>query len=599
MPDAVESRKPEGQPSDEPYRGLAASGGVAFAPAVRFEEQRNRTAPKYEVAPEAVNGEIARFYTALDQARHQLAELAKQTERNASAAEAGIFDSHLMLLMDTFFIDKVVKIIRNERVNAEWATHSTFEEMIAMMSQMGGAYMHERVADLYDVRNRVIGTLMGDNGQRAIPPITRPSIVVADNVSPSDAVSLPRRYIRGLATEQGSLTAHVTILARALGVPAVVGIGRSLDAIRPGDEVALDGFHGTLLHLPTEEQKVALLADTAQQRAAQEHRRSLADRPAITPDGLKVALLANADHSVGFEGIDEYGAQGIGLYRTEYLWIGLGREPTEEEQFQAYSEVICACNGKPVTLRVLDIGGDKLVGRTCAGEANPFLGNRSVRYLLNNFPVFRRQVRAILRAATTGACKILYPMISTVEELRECREVVQTCKRELAAEGLPFRSDVPEGVMIEVPSAALQAEKLARECDFLSIGTNDLVQYTFAVDRGNESVAYLYQPLHPVVLQMIEQVVQAARRHDLPVCVCGEMASDPPAALLLLAMGVRELSMSANLIPRIKELVCRIAYFDMQRLLDTMRRNDIATAKEVSDRCLAVIRKYAPDVLNA
>ncbi len=587
------------QPTSKLYCGLAASGGLVFAPVVRFEAQKVREAPKYDIDPAYVNAEIARFYTALERSRHQLMELAKATATHASSAEAGIFDSHLMLLMDAFFIDKVVADVRKQNINVEWATHCAFEAMIHMMQQMEDDYMRERIADLYDIRNRIIGNLLGDDGQRAIPSIDRPSVVVADNISPSDAISLPRRYIRGMATEQGSLTAHVTILARALGVPAVVGIGQSLDAIRAGDEVALDGFHGQLWHLPTDEIKTTLLTDTAPQRAAQEHRRSLADRKAVTPDGVKVQLLANADHSVGFEGISEHGAEGIGLYRTEYLWIGMGREPTEEEQFRAYAEVMRSCNNKPVTLRVLDIGGDKMVGKSHANEANPFLGNRSVRYLLNNRATFRSQVRAILRAAVVGKCELMYPMVTTLEELRECKAFVRECKRELTEEGIPFRHDIPEGVMIEIPAAALQAEKFAQECDFFSIGTNDLVQYTFAVDRGNESVAHLYQPLNPVILSMIRNVVRAARRYDRPVCVCGEMASDPLAALLLVGMGIRKLSMSANLIPRVKELICRIAYFDMQRLLDTMWRDEIQTATEVAERCRSVIRKYAPDVLNA
>lgn len=570
-----------------------------FAPVVRFEAEKNREAPRYEVAAVQLNAEIARFYTALDRSRRQLAELAKTTETHASSSEAGIFDSQLMMLEDTFFIDKVVKAIRNQHDNAEWSVHVAFESMVEMMQHMGDDYMRERVADLYDVRNRLIGNLLGGDGQRAIPSIERPSVIVADNISPSDAVSLPRRFIRGMATEQGSLTAHVTILARALGVPAVVGVGESLEAIHAGDEVALDGFHGLLWHLPTDEIKSALLSETAPLRAAQEHRRSLADRPAVTPDGIRVTLLANADHSVGFEGIGEHGAEGIGLYRTEYLWIGLRREPTEDEQFKAYSEVLCSCHRKPVVIRVLDIGGDKMVGRSHAGEANPFLGNRSVRYLLNNKSVFRSQIRAILRAAVMGECALMYPMITTLEELRACKAFVQSCKDELIAEGIPFRQDVPEGVMIEIPAAALQAEQLARECDFFSIGTNDLVQYTFAVDRGNEAVAHLYQPLHPVVLALIRSVVQAAKRHNRSVCVCGEMASDPLAALLLVGMGIRKLSMSANLIPRVKELICRIAYFDMQRLLDTMWRDETTSATDVAVRCREVVRKYAPDVLNA
>lgn len=580
------------------FRGLAASGGLVFAPVVRFEAKTEREAPCYTVEPTQANSEIARFYLALDRSRRQLVGLAKATESRASSTEAGIFDSHLMMLEDTYFIDTVVKGIRHRHENAEWSVHKAFEAMTEMMRNMGDAYLRERTADLSDVRNRLIGNLMGDDGQRAIPPIDHPCVVVADNISPSDAVSLPRRYIRGMATEQGSLTAHVTILARALGVPAVVGIGRDLGVIKAGDEVALDGFHGLLWHLPDDAVKAALLADTAPQRAAQEHRRRLADRPAITPDGVRVTLLANADHSVGFEGIGEHGAEGIGLYRTEYLWIGSGGEPTEERQFRAYSEVIASCSGKPVTLRVLDIGGDKMVGRSHANEANPFLGNRSVRYLLNNRPTFRAQIRAILRAAVVGDCSLMYPMITTLEELRACRAFVQGCKRELAEEGIPFRRDVPEGVMIEIPAAALQAEKFARECDFFSVGTNDLVQYTFAVDRGNEAVAHLYQPLHPVILRMLRDVVRAARRHDREVCVCGEMASDPLAAVLLVGMGIRKLSMSANLIPRVKELVCRLAYFDMQRLVDSLFRDDLSTAEEVLERCRRVVSMYAPDVLN-
>ena len=569
-----------------------------FAPAVRFETKAERSAPRYTVEAAQANAEIARFYMALDRSRRQLMELAKTTESRASSTEAGIFDSHLMMLEDTYFIDTVVKDIRLRHENAEWAVHSAFEAMVSMMRNMGDAYLSERTADLSDVRNRLIGNLLGDDGQRSIPAIDRPCVVIADNISPSDAVSLPRRYIRGMATEQGSLTAHVTILARALGVPAVVGIGQSLEDIHPGDEVALDGFHGLLWHHPNDEVKAALLADTAVLRAAEEHRRSLADRPAITSDGVRVTLLANADHSVGFEGIGEHGAEGIGLYRTEYLWIGLGREPSEEEQFRAYSEVIASCSGKPVTLRVLDIGGDKMVGRSHANEANPFLGNRSVRYLLNNRATFRTQIRAILRAAVVGNCSMMYPMITTLEELRECRAFVRACKRELAEEGALFRGDVPEGVMIEIPAAALQAERLAAACDFFSVGTNDLVQYTFAVDRGNEAVAHLYQPLHPVVLSMLREVVRAARRHDREVCVCGEMASDPLAAVLLVGMGIRKLSMSANLIPRVKELVCRLAYFDMQRLVDSLFRDGLTSAEEVRERCRQVVSKYAPDVLN-
>ncbi len=583
------------------YRGLAASDGLVFAPVVRFEAAPKRDTPHYTIDPDRVNAELARFFKAIDVAIKQVSELLKVAQSTTSGTEAAIFESHKMMIEDTFFADTVVKSIRNRLFNAEWAVHLAFEGMAAMMEGMDDDYMRERVADIYDVRDRLLGILDDKGEVRRVISIDRPAIVVADNISPSDAVSLPRRYVRGLATEQGSLTAHVSILARALGVPAVVGIGESLDAIRPGDEVALDGFHGVLWLNPDDATKTALLAETAAQRAAQEHRQRLADQPAITPDGVRVTLLANTDHSVGFDAIGEHGAEGIGLYRTEYLWMGAGREPTEEEQYRAYSEVIRACKGKPATLRVLDIGGDKLVGGHTS-EANPFLGNRSVRYLLNNPSTFRAQVRAILRAAVAGTCEMMYPMISSVEELQACNDFVEKCKAELEREGIPFKRDVPTGIMIEIPSAAHQANKLAQHAEFFSIGTNDLVQYMFAVDRGNESVAYLYQPLHPIILETIANVSRVARAHNRSICVCGEMASNPLAAILLVGMGIRKLSMSANLIPRIKELICRIAYFDMQRLVDQLSRRyekDRLTASDVAEACTELIRKYAPDVISS
>ncbi len=588
-------------PTPKMYRGLAVSDGLVFAPVVRFEAAKERTVRQYLLPRERIHAELARFFTALDTACDQVAELLKLAQKQTSGSEAAIFESHQMMLEDTFFADTVVKTIRSKQCNAEWAVHLTFTDMLAMMEGMDDDYMRERIADVHDVRNRILDALNTDEEVRRTITIERPSIVVADNISPSDAVSLPRRFVRGMATEQGSLTAHVSILARALGVPAVVGIGESLDALRPGDEVALDGFHGVLWAHPDDTTKATLLAETATQRAALEHRQRLADQPAITPDGVRVTLLANTDHSVGFDAIHEHGAEGIGLYRTEYLWIDAGREPTEEEQYRAYSEVIRACNGKPATLRVLDIGGDKLVGGHTT-EANPFLGNRSVRYLLNNPSTFRSQIRAILRAAVAGECEMMYPMISSAEELQACNDFVEKCKQELEDEGIPFRRNVPTGVMIEIPSAALQANKLAETADFFSIGTNDLVQYTFAVDRGNESVAYLYQPLHPIILDTIDHISRTARAHNRAICVCGEMASNPLAAVLLVGLGIRKLSMSANLIPRIKELICRITYFDMQRLVDQLRRRYAKgklTASDVSEACTAMIRKYAPDVLSS
>ncbi len=582
------------------YQGLAASDGLVFAPVVRLNMAGGEAPPRRKLAPGAIDAEVNRFHAGLEFTRAQIRELVVKTETSASSTEAGIFDSQLMMLDDSFFLESALKLIRTEHVNAEYAVYQVFSDTIAVMTRMGDAYMRERVADIEDVRTRLIASLEGDDRGRGALSFDRPCVIVADNITPSDAVSLPQQFIRGIATEHGSLTAHVSVLARALGVPAVVGIGRPLNAIANGDEVALDGFHGVLWHNPTPEVKNDLLAATMQQRAAQEHRKRLRDQPAVTPDGERITLMANTDHSVGFSRIADQGAEGIGLYRTEYLWIGMGREPTEEEQFHAYSEVLRSANGKPVTLRVLDIGGDKYMGNAREkGEANPFLGNRSIRYLLNNKAVFRRQVRAILRAALPEPnCRMMYPMISTFEELKESNDFVRECKAELAAQGIPHRTDVPTGIMIEVPSAVFIAQALAEEAHFFSIGTNDLVQYTFAVDRGNESVARLYQPMHPVILRMIQMTIDAAKKHRRRVSICGEMASDPLACLLLIGMGIRELSMSANLILRVKEMICRVALYDMQRLVDDIRRGNYASSEKVIEQCRAVLNRYAPDVMQ-
>lgn len=574
------------------YKGIPVSDGLTFAPVVRFEKQNYRVPASYPIKSSHHNANIGRFYTALATARDQIDEIAQKTRSAASSNEASIFDSHIMMLEDTFFIDTVISRVRKESINIESIVFTELEKMIQVMNGMGDDYMRERVTDLIDVRNRLMSLLLGKDEQRRAPEITRPSVIIADNITPSDAVSLPREFIRGMATERGSITAHVTLLARALSLPAIIGINQSLDAIKTGDEVAIDGFSGELWHHPSDDIKAKLFEKTREKRTAIDARKRLTDQPAITSDGVHIHLFANTDHSVGFQHINEYGAEGIGLYRTEYLWIAMERTPTEEEQYQAYSEVLRYANSKPVTLRVLDIGGDKMVNNhshMAGGEDNPFLGNRSIRYLLNNKDIFRSQVRAILRAAITGDCRMMYPMIANLKELLDCNAFVKECKDELVEEGIPFKNNVPIGIMIEVPSAVILTPILAQHTDFFSIGTNDLVQYAFAVDRGNESVAHLYQPFDPVILHLIKQTLEGAKLHGRPVCVCGEMASSPMGALLLIGLGVRELSMSATFIPRIKEVICRVAYYDIQRLLDKIKREKCSSPESVIAYCKKII----------
>jgi phosphotransferase system enzyme I (PtsI) len=455
---------------------------------------------------------------------------------------------------------------------------------------MNGPYFRERVRDLDDSERRVLKARTGFGGCAHLE-LKSPSIIVADDLTPTETVQLPREYVLGFATNGGSTTSHVALLARALAIPAVSGLGDITARVKPGQTMLLDGTNGT----------VTLNPDIATQREFAdliERQLELAEAVVMGPpagtfkDGGKILLYANVHPGVPLEGIRENGARGIGLYRSEYLWLHKELEPTEEEQFAAYSEAArfagtLSPDGAAV-IRVLDIGGDKLVRGISSKEANPFLGNRSIRYLLSHRDVLRTQVRAILRASAFGRVKILCPMISCVEEMREVEREIAGVKRALEAEGLAFDGAIPVGAMIEVPSAALNADALARHADFFSIGTNDLVQYTMAADRGNEAVANLYQPMNPAVVRLVRMTLDAARARGIDVCVCGESASDPVVGLYWAALGVGELSMSAPYIPVISKCLSCLSRADLDAYAavpETLPRD--ASADEIYAACRA------------
>jgi len=460
---------------------------------------------------------------------------------------------------------------------------------------MNDEYLKERANDVHDISRRILRNLRGQGDH--VVTITEPSIVVAAELTPSETILLPKKLVLGIVTDRGSVTSHASLLARAMGIPAVVGVGHFSEHIRTGDLLLLDGSRGKIVVNPGHATQLAFEKIIARAHSIVESIDQCQRKPGLTRDGHAVPLLANVDHTTSPDELISVNAEGVGLFRSEYLWLSFDREPTEEEQYIAYSRLVRALpKEQEVVIRALDLGGDKMVTGNHPKEANPFLGNRSIRFLLNHTDLFRRQLRAILRSSAHGHVSLMYPMISTLDELRAANAELAQCKRALRVEGIPFDEQIKTGVMIEVPSAALIADQLAKEADFFSIGTNDLVQYTLAVDRLNETVSQLYQPTHQAVLRLIDMTIRAGHDHQRPVAVCGEMASDPVLCLLLIGLGVDQLSLAPNQIPQIKYVLSQVTLEDARALAkDVLTRSDMP-ADAIYAHCKATIKKWVPDV---
>ncbi len=577
--------------------GIPAVPGLARGPAwvlhTRMDEIPERTVP-----PSAATAEIARFHEALQTTRRQIVALVEEVSKGIGAGEAGVFDAHLMVVDDAFLVSCVEKLIREEALCAERAVTRVANEYSVKFAAMSDAYLRERSTDILDIGRRIVRNLMGvaDN----VPvSFDRPHIIIADDLTPSQTVVLPRGQVLGLATDRGSTTSHTAIIARALGIPAVVGLKNVSAGVRHGEEVLLDGDKGTVIVRPDSKEVAEYEHLKRSRRQWHSGLQKLRDARAETADGRAVNLWANADHTSDLKQLQEPWCGGVGLYRTESLWMQRGREPDEDEQVAVYGRTVRAMAGRRVVFRVLDLGGDKQCDAMAVPpEANPFLGLRSIRYLLKDREMFRRQLRAILRVSALGDVCVMYPMVCDIGELREANALLEACKAELAAAGAAFNPAMPVGVMVEIPSAALCAPLLARHSDFLCLGTNDLIQYTLAVDRANENVAALYQPTHPAVLALIRQTVQGARRHRRWVSVCGEMAGDPVLAVLLMGMGVDTLSMSPAAIPAVKYVISKTRHADAEKLARAvaMRAHDAATALRM---CRELVRRTAPEVIAA
>ena len=557
-------------------KGIAASAGIAIARAFLLEHP-DFTIPHKQISD--VEAEIAKLNNALDKSREELTAIKERTHAEMGAKKAEIFESHLLILDDPELIDPVKEKISSEAVSAEFALNETANQFISMFENMKSAYLQERAADMRDVTKRILKHLLGLN---FVSPseIDEEVIVIAEDLTPSDTAQLNRKYVKGFTTNIGGRTSHSAIMARSLEIPAVVGTKNILSSVQNGDMIIVDGLEGNVFINPSED----VIADYRQKQEAYakqvEEWKKLRSEPTISADGVHVELAANIGTPNDVAGVLDNGGEGVGLYRTEFLYMGRDKLPSEEVQYNAYKTVLEKMEGKPVVVRTLDIGGDKeLPYLDLPKEMNPFLGFRAIRLCLERQDIFRTQLRALLRASVHGNLRIMFPMIATLNEFRQAKALLEEEKANLIAEGIAVSDEIQLGIMVEIPSTAVMADQFAKEVDFFSIGTNDLIQYTMAADRMNERVSYLYQPYNPAILRLVKMVIDAAHRNGRWAGMCGEMAGDVTAIPLLLGLGLDEFSMSATSILPARSQISRLSQAKMKEMAE--QALEMQTAEEV------------------
>ncbi|MEN9841836.1 MAG: hypothetical protein RL376_1636, partial [Verrucomicrobiota bacterium] len=560
-------------------QGVAASHGIAYGQIFVYV-QSDLEVPEYQVEQAAWDAEVARFEQALVVTRQQVQKIMVEVEKNLGEEEARIFDAHLLVLEDQALISETIREFEKSRTNIEACFDRVAQRYIAAFEAIDDEYLRERGGDIRDVAQRVLANLLGHTGLR-LSKLADKRIVVANDISPSDAASLDRSAALGIVTDSGSKTSHAVIVARSMKIPAVVGLRDLSVMVQQGDQLLVDGYEGVVILNPTES-TLFRYGQIQRQKHTQEQRLLEANRlPAVTLDGVQLTLRANVEKSDEAVLVKNYNADGVGLYRTEFLYLGSPTMPTEDEQYAAYRELVEALAPAPVTIRSLDLGGDKPIASQAhlfPKEQNPFLGYRAIRFCLDHQDVFKIQLRAVLRASAHGSVLLMYPMVSGRDELRRANAVLEECKAELRAEGIRFDENLRVGTMIEIPSAAMTADLLAQECDFFSIGTNDMIQYLLAIDRVNDRIAHLYEPTHPSVLRTIRHIVVEAHRARIKVSVCGEMAGDPIFTALLFGLGVDELSMTPPLVPAARYIVRNMRMTDAKKLAQTALAMDSAPA---------------------
>ncbi|MED5381514.1 MAG: phosphoenolpyruvate--protein phosphotransferase [Verrucomicrobiota bacterium] len=574
-------------------RGIPVSQGVSRSRVVVLNRTRIDPA-KSVIFKSDLSAEEDRLKAALAETRQQILEMQARLRDAMGAKEALIFDSHLLVLEDPMLLEEVSRFIRDDLVSAEFAFYSASEKYADALAKVEDAYLSERAADIRDVTQRVLANLMGRPTCAGLADLTEPCIVVAHDLAPSDTATMDPAKVLGFLTEVGSRTSHTAILARSLRIPAVLGLGGAIGELQSGQSVLIDGFNGFVVIDPAEQTLFEYGQLVERQASIEESLEVIHDDAAETKDGHRIILSANIERAADVEGVLQSGATGVGLFRTEFLFINRSDLPDEEEQFAAYRRVTESLAPAPVIIRTLDLGGDKLLSHVnVAEEMNPFLGWRAIRLCLEEKDLFRTQLRAILRASVFGDLKIMYPMVSGVEELEAANVLLDECRAQLRAEGTAFADAIEIGVMIETPSAAMIADSLAKRVQFFSIGTNDLIQYALAVDRLNEKIAHLYEPTHPGILRLIKATVDAGQAHGIWTGVCGEMASDLAAVPLLLGLGVAELSVTPSMVPRVKMLIRSIEMARARELAAFALDSD--SPKEILARAEALAKAAVPE----
>jgi phosphoenolpyruvate-protein phosphotransferase (PTS system enzyme I) len=575
------------------YHGIPASPGVCQGK-VMIIAQTPAVVRRYDLVESQIPQEIERLERAMLETRKQIIEVQHQVSRAMGAEEANIFEAHLMILEDPFLLEEVGRYVQQEKANVEFAFHAVTEKYLATLSAVEDEYLRERTKDIQDVSRRVLNNLSGRTADHAVPKMTEPCVVISEDLAPSLTAQLDRKMALGFATDIGSKTSHTAILARSLRIPAVVGLKDLSQQLSNGQHVLLDGFNGLLFLNPTDQTLFEYGQLVRRQLDIQVTLQEVKDLPPITLDGHQITLSANVEQAADTEAVQAHGAEGVGLFRTEYLFLNQDKLPSEDEQYLVYHQVATTLNPQPVVIRTLDIGGDKFISHLhMPAEINPFLGWRAIRFCLEEKAIFRNQLRAILRASAVGNVKMMFPMISALEELEQALALVDECKNQLTAQGQPFNPHLEIGVMIEVPSAVMIADSLAKRVSFFSLGTNDLIQYATAVDRLNEKIAHLYQPTHPAIVRLIKMTIDAAHRHQIWTGICGETAGDLSLVPLLLGLGVDELSVAAPLVPQIKYLIRHL------KMTEAKEVAEFALQCEVADQILERSRNVAPPTAPA
>lgn len=577
------------------FQGIPASRGVCRGRLFVVRPPEVREPPRYGIQPEEVDGEMSRLEEALVQTRRQLRQLKEQVGRALGQQEALLFEAQLMVLEDPALLEGVRAMVEGGLVNVDHAFATVAQRFVSGFAAMEDAYLKERAADVRDATQRVLHNLLNPDAPQDLSGIHEPCILVAHDLTPSQTALLDRKMVLGFATDQGSSTSHTAILARAMHLPAVTGLRDATQRLSTGEYALLDGFNGLLIVNPTD-QTLYQYGQLAQRYQLIEDRlREVRNLPAVTLDGHRITLSANIESPAEAEEVLAQGAEGVGLFRTEFLFMERIELPSEEEQLAVYRGLAEKLHPAPVIIRTLDLGGDKMFShRDQQAEHNPFLGWRAIRICLAEPEMFRTQLRAILRAGVVGNVKMMYPMISGIDEVDQANALLAECQAELEREGTPFARDLEVGVMIEIPSAVLTAEALARRVRFFSIGTNDLIQYSLAVDRMNPRIAHLHQPTHPAVVRLIKQTIDAGHDAGIWVGVCGEMAGDPALAALLVGLGADELSVSPSLVPAVKHLIRSLKLSEARRLADFALKEENTGA--ILEACRALAARVDPDL---